>query len=122
MENEKNQEAKEFQTVEATAAVESNVETTDAAVVNAETATKDEKVVEQKPEKAVQEVPEELKNVIEAGRKGDSNKQMTNPMKKAIDEDNVEVLKLLQKHYPAVFESSKTYIGHTRREKLSQII
>ena len=40
---------------------------------------------EQKVEKAVHEVPDELKNVIEAGRKGVSNKQMINPMKKAID-------------------------------------
>ena len=68
------------------------------------------------------EVPAELKDILETGRKGVTNKQMIPAMKKAVDENDVEKLALLKQHYPGVFESTAKYIGHARQEKLKQIV
>ena len=101
-------------------AEDSAVATESATVTEGAAPSADAAPATEKPVK--KEVPAELKDILETGRKGVTNKQMIPAMKKAVDENDVEKLSLLKQHYTSVFESTAKYIGHARQEKLKQIV
>ena len=100
------------ETENATPSIETAGPATEGAQVNETTPTAPAKI----------EIPAELKDILEAGRKGVTNKQMIPAMKKAVDENDVEKLQLLKQHFGPVFESTTKYIGKERQEKLKQIV
>ena len=63
-----------------------------------------------------------LDEILQKGKKGITNRQMIPAIKKAIDENNTDILLLLKNSFPLVFGSSIKYIGHQRQNKLKEII
>jgi hypothetical protein len=71
---------------------------------------------------AVSEAAIDGKALVTGGKRGVTNAQMIPVMRKYLDENNVPALEALKAAFPQVFESSRKYIGHKRKENLDKVI
>ncbi|HEY3426319.1 MAG TPA: hypothetical protein VGL27_16095 [Negativicutes bacterium] len=63
-------------------------------------------------------VTSNISELIAPGQKGVTNMQMIPVVKKALDSDDYEKLRILKASYPSVFDSTRKYIGDKRKLKL----
>lgn len=71
---------------------------------------------------AIQSAPSHIANIIQPGPRGVTNKQMIPVMQKAVEVESREILELLKKHYPTVFEGSIRYIGKSYQAKFYKLM
>jgi len=72
-------------------------------------------------EKVIENSELKIEEIITPGAKGITNFQMIPVIKKAVDENNIEVIKLMKDKYAEVFESTRKYIGKKRIDALKSI-